>query len=157
MRNDSPAAFNERLWPSPLLLMVLLLLLPSVTMIVYALSPALAIPIAIAVYLIIAGSLVLMSPTIAVKDGYLHAGNAKVPVSVLSETTVLNDAKLRNLLGPGADVRAYMVVRGHIHQGLRVDLNDPQDPTPYWVLTTRRPNQLSAAIQAAQGATTPAN
>jgi hypothetical protein len=29
---------------------------------------------------------------------------------------------------------------------VRVDLEDPLDPTPYWLLSTRRPQELAAAL-----------
>jgi len=32
---------------------------------------------------------------------------------------------------------------------VRVDLNDPADPTPYWVVSSRRPTELAGAIKAA--------
>lgn len=151
MSNDSPT-YHERLWPSPLLMVILLLLVPAVTMIVFPLNPSLAIPIAIAVYLIIAGSLVLMSPTLSIRDNQLLAGNARVPVALLGEVELLDEKSLKRVIGTDADARAYLVVRGHLHRGVKVHLRDASDPTPYWVLTTRRPQELAQAINEAKKA-----
>jgi hypothetical protein len=30
---------------------------------------------------------------------------------------------------------------------VRVHVNDPDDPTPYWMISTRRPDELVAAIK----------
>lgn len=150
MRNESPAAHRERLWPSPWLLIALLLLLPAVTMVVIPINASVAIPTAVAVYLVITGTLTLMSPVIELSGGELRAGSAKIPVSALGEVDLLGDAALRRVLGPEADARAYLVVRGYIHRGLRIEIVDAEDPTPYWLLTSRRPQTLAAAIEAAK-------
>lgn len=148
MSTDNSPVFKERLWPSPLLLLTMLLFVPAVMMIVFPLNPTIAIPVAIAFYLIVAGSLVLMSPTIVVSNGTLQAGNAKIPVALLGKTTELDQAALRRIIGTEADARAYLVVRGHIHRGIKIDVLDENDPTPYWVLTSRKPRQLAAVIEA---------
>ncbi len=150
MRNESPAGHRERLWPSPWLLIALLLLLPAVTMVVIPINASVAVPTAVAVYLIITGTLTLMSPVIELSGGELRAGSARIPVSALGEVELLGDAALRRVLGPEADARAYLVVRGYIHRGLRIEIVDAEDPTPYWLLTSRRPQTLAAAIEAAK-------
>lgn len=150
MTKVSPSSYRERLWPSPGLLIALLLLLPAVFMVITPIEAALALPAAIAAYVLIAGSLVLMSPVVRVENGVLTAGSAKVPLSALGAVTVLDDAALRKTLGPGADARAYLLVRGFIHRGLRIEIVDAEDPTPYWVLTSRRPQRFAAAIDAAK-------
>lgn len=152
MSSDSPKAFRERLTPSPWLLIVLLLLIPAVMLTVTPVNAELAVPIAITVYVLIAGSLVLMSPVIEVANGQLSAGSAKAPIAVVGDIEQLNDAALRDLIGPGADARAFLVVRGYIHRGVRIDIVDEADPTPYWVLTTRKPKELAEALSAARDA-----
>lgn len=150
MRNESPAGHRERLWPSPWLLIALLLLLPAVTMVVIPINASVAVPTAVAVYLVITGTLTLMSPVIELSGGELRAGSARIPVSALGEVELLGDAALRRVLGPEADARAYLVVRGYIHRGLRIEIVDAEDPTPYWLLTSRRPQTLATAIEAAK-------
>ncbi|MDI6024309.1 DUF3093 domain-containing protein [Leucobacter sp. UT-8R-CII-1-4] len=152
MSKLSSSNYRERLWPSPGLMIALLLLLPAVYMVITPIQASLAIPIAIGVYLLIAGSLVLMSPVVQISDGVFSAGSAKIPVSALGEVELLDDAGLRRAIGPGADARAYLLVRGFIHRGIRVEVTDEADPTPYWILTTRRPQQLAAAIKQANAA-----
>lgn len=152
MSTDSPKGYRERLWPSPWLMIALLLLIPATIMTVTPIASAIAVPVAIAVYVLIAGSLMLMAPVLDVSAGRLKAGSAEVPVSALGEIALLDDAALRRTIGPGADARAYLMVRGYIHRGLRVEIVDDQDPTPYWVLTTRRPQALAAALEAAKEA-----
>jgi hypothetical protein len=39
------------------------------------------------------------------------------------------------------------VTRGWLAQSVRVQVEDPEDDTPYWLVGTRRPEQLAAALQ----------
>lgn len=150
MTKASSSNYRERLWPSPGLLIALLLLLPAVYMVITPISRAMALPLAIIVYVVISGSLVLMSPTVQVSGGVLSAGSARIPASALGEIELLDDAALRRTIGPGADARAYLLVRGFIHRGLRIEVIDANDPTPYWVLTSRKPQRFAAALESAK-------
>jgi hypothetical protein len=90
---------------------------------------------------------ILSSPRISVNHE-LTAGRMRVPLSVLGKTTSLDKAKLRELIGPGADVRAQLFIRGYIKTALKIEIDDPSDPTPYMVVSTRRPEQLAVALLA---------
>lgn len=147
MSSDPALRYTERLWPSPWLLASLLLLLPAVTLTVTPLSSALAVPIAILVYLLITGAFLLMTPSIVVTAETLRAGHAQIPLSALGEIEVLGSTALRRTIGPEADARAFLLVRGHIHRGIRIEVTDPKDPTPYWVITSRKAEQLAKALQ----------
>jgi hypothetical protein len=54
------------------------------------------------------------------------------------------------VLGVGADPLAFVVQRPWVPGAVQVLLNDPADPTPYWVISSRRPTQLAAALLAAR-------
>ncbi|MGK0716255.1 DUF3093 domain-containing protein [Leucobacter sp. W1153] len=142
--------FRERLAPGPGLYIALLLLIPAVMLTVTPLNSDWALPVAIGLYVIIAGSLFAFAPTIEVSDGHLSAGSARIPVTALGDAEALNRDSLRAALGPGLDARTFLLVRGYIHTGVRVALEDPSDPTPQWILTTRRPGDLLTALRAAQ-------
>jgi hypothetical protein len=48
--------------------------------------------------------------------------------------------------GTGLDARAFLVIRGWIRDVVRVPITDVADPAPYWLVSTRHPEQLAAAI-----------
>ncbi|MDQ1530339.1 MAG: hypothetical protein QOE37_444, partial [Microbacteriaceae bacterium] len=54
--------------------------------------------------------------------------------------------------GVGLDARAWTVLRGWVDPVVRVPILDPDDPSPYWLLSTRRPEELIAALEAAKQA-----
>ncbi|HNI70134.1 MAG TPA: DUF3093 family protein [Marmoricola sp.] len=68
----------------------------------------------------------------------------------LGEIVALDKEATRELLGVGADARAYLLTRPYLKRSVRVEITDPADPTPYWVIGTRRPAELASAINAAR-------
>jgi len=62
----------------------------------------------------------------------------------------LDAEALRRQAGPQLDARAHLLLRGWVRGGLRLELVDPQDPTPYWLVSARHPERLAAAVEAAR-------
>ena len=87
---------------------------------------------------------------ISVRDGTLTAGPARIPVAQLGEVAPLDAESTRLLAGREADARAYLLLRPYLRGSVRVDVVDPADPTPYWLLATRHPDRLAAALAAAR-------
>lgn len=88
---------------------------------------------------------------IEVGDGELRAGRARIDVAHLGAVTALDADATRMLAGVDADARAYLLLRPYLKRAVRVDIADPTDPAPYWLLSTRRPDQLAAAITRSGG------
>jgi hypothetical protein len=55
---------------------------------------------------------------------------------------------MRQARGIRLDARAYLCIRGWLPAGARVILDDPEDPTPYWLVSSRRPEALARAVRA---------
>ncbi|MEU6822309.1 DUF3093 domain-containing protein [Streptomyces atriruber] len=83
---------------------------------------------------------------IRVVAGSLVAGDAKIPVSALGDAEILTGEETRAWRSYKADPRAYMLLRAYIPTALRVDITDPDDPTPYVYVSTRNPEALVAAL-----------
>jgi hypothetical protein len=90
------------------------------------------------------------SARIRVVAGSLIAGDAKIPVSALGEAHILDPEEARAWRTFKADPRAFMLLRAYVPTALRVDITDPSDPTPYVYLSTREPERLAAALEAAR-------
>nr|WP_231134488.1 DUF3093 domain-containing protein [Motilibacter deserti] len=89
---------------------------------------------------------------VQVGAGELRAGRAHIPVSLLGPAEPLDEAAAAHLRGPGIEPRAYHLIRPWVRPAVRVPVRDPEDPTPYWYVATRRPAELAAAIDAARTA-----
>jgi len=95
-----------------------------------------------------AWGLVASAARVRVAGGVLQAGRARLPLSAAGLVVPLDAEQARRLRGPEADPAAYTLIRGWVPTGVRVDVNDPGDPTPYWYISSRRPEALAAALEA---------
>ncbi|MEI5098042.1 DUF3093 domain-containing protein [Streptomyces sp. PmtG] len=92
------------------------------------------------------------SVRIRVVAGFLVAGEAKIPVAALGAAEPLDAAEARAWRTHKADTRAFMVLRSYIPTALRVEITDPEDPTPYVYLSTRNPEALAKALETVRAA-----
>ncbi|MFG2142528.1 DUF3093 domain-containing protein [Streptomyces sp. NPDC048650] len=88
------------------------------------------------------------SARIRVVGDALIAGDAKIPVAALGEARPLDADEAMAWRTHKADARAFMLLRGYIRTAVRVEITDPDDPTPYAYLSTREPERLVAALAA---------
>ncbi|TJZ49698.1 DUF3093 domain-containing protein [Streptomyces piniterrae] len=88
------------------------------------------------------------SVRIRVVGGALVAGDAKIPVAVLGEARALDAEEALAWRTHKADARAFLLLRSYIPTAVRVEIDDPSDPTPYAYLSTREPERLVAALTA---------
>lgn len=138
--------FDERLWPGPVGWLIALGLGAMFGVAFVPVSPMVG---AIALVLALAAALTMLAiaaTRVRVADGHLHAGSAHIPLDLLHSAEALDAERTRAALGPELDARAYLCLRGWVKTSVRVQVSDPQDPTPYWIISTRRPEQLVAAI-----------
>ncbi|MEU6931103.1 DUF3093 domain-containing protein [Streptomyces sp. NPDC046385] len=93
------------------------------------------------------------SARIRVVAGSLVAGDARIPVSALGTPEVLDAEEARAWRTHKADPRAFMLMRSYVETAVRIEVTDPADPTPYVYLSSRDPEGLVAALEAARGET----
>ena len=149
---EGPKDYQERLWPGIGTLLAFLVISLGLALAFVPLGPK---PLVIgvgAIMVLYVAVTILLSPTIALRHGMLQAGRARLPWSMVGTMTALDAEQLRTALGPELDVRAYLCVRGWVRTGVRVTVNDPDDPTPYWLVSTRRPERLIQAAHSRQTA-----
>jgi hypothetical protein len=90
------------------------------------------------------------SARIRVVQGLLVAGDARIPVEALGTAHPLDREEALAWRTRKANARAFMLLRSYIPTALRVEVTDPQDPTPYLYLSTRDPEGLAAALGSAK-------
>jgi hypothetical protein len=105
------------------------------------------VPYAVLLPLAVAGLLAVSRGRVQVADGVLHVPGARIPLDHLGGVTPLSREGTRRVRGPLAEPRAYVVTRGWLAESVRVQVEDPDDDTPYWLVGTRRPDELAAALR----------
>jgi hypothetical protein len=115
--------------------------------------------VAVAAYVILGGAtaawLLIWGhlTSIEVTGGELRAAKSVLPLGQVGDVTALDAAQTQALRGPRADPRAFLLVRSFLKESVYVEVTGRADGPPYWLLSTRRPAELAAAIQRSQPAT----
>jgi len=105
----------------------------------------------VVLYLIVAAFLLnWSSATIEVTDGVLRAGRDTLPLSEAGEAVALDDKQAMALRGPRADPAAHILLRPYLKRAVYVGVADPGQGVPYWLIATRHPAELAAAIESAR-------
>jgi hypothetical protein len=87
--------------------------------------------------------------TISVDGSAVRVGRSLIEGAYLGEVTSLDGEQAARLAGVEADVRAHLVLRPYISTAVQIMLDDAADPVPYWLVSTRRPVELAAALRTA--------
>jgi len=140
--------FEERLYPSAGMYVAYTLLTPMVMLVAAPFGWPLALSLAAVTA---AGSLILasvLSPMVIVDQNRLLAGKMSIPRSAIGAVVAISTDDLRLELGPNLDARAQLLIRGDLKEAVRIEISDSNDPTPYLVVSTRRPADLVRALGA---------
>ena len=138
--------YRERLWPSWWVFLATALVIPASLLVFLPISELAGIVSAVVLYAAIVVVLLATSPVIEVTDGMLRVGRARIERSFLGAASAHSGADAVAERGTRLDARAYLVLRGWVPGVVRIEITDPADPTPYWLVSTRRPQQLAAAL-----------
>ncbi len=138
--------FHERLTPAWWLVLALFLAVPTSVLIFLPLDLALGFVVGIAIWLGLVGLLWWSAPTVRLDEDFLYAGRAHIERRFITRGEPIDVEGARAAKSVDLDARAFLVMRPWITPVVRVHLNDPRDPTPYWLISTRRPEQLAALL-----------
>lgn len=156
-QSPAPAAHRETLLPGPWAWVAALGVAATLGLVFLpSLGPVVAFTTAAAAMVGAAVGLWLTSARIEVRDGELRAGRAQMPVRFVGRVKAVTPERMRALRGPEADARAYLCQRSWVPGGVVIEVVDPADPTPYWLVSSRTPQRLAAALERAKEASSSA-
>ena len=84
---------------------------------------------------------------IQVSQSELMVGLAHIELKYIGEVTELNSQAMRNIRSRDADPMAFLGIRFWSSTGIKVEINDKRDETPYWLITSNKANQLAQALK----------
>lgn len=144
--------YREKLsCPASWWVIALAIALTSATAIGFYLGPPVALAggivtaVAVAAILMWFGALM-----ITVDERGLTVGKSTLEWEYQGSVRALDADAARARMGPDADARAHEVTRPFVGGAVEVEVRDAADPHPYWLVSTRQPAQLAAAIVGGQ-------
>lgn len=143
--------YRERLWPAAWLFISTALVIPASILVLAPISLIAGIVTAVVLYGAVVVSLILSAPVVSVDDGVLRAGKAAIPVDLVGDVGAYSGQAAWRERGPVLDSRAWLMIRGYVDGVVKVPLlPEAKDPAPYWIVSTRHPRELAAAIRGSQ-------
>lgn len=138
--------YRERVWPTPTWFLAAGLLIPAVILALAPINLTLGIVLSALIYLGAVWFFIGMSPVVEVSETELRAGRGRIERTFLGEARVVGSDEMFEQLHSGLDARAWLCLRNWTKGLVRIELADPNDPTPYWLVSTRHPDALVAAL-----------
>jgi len=142
--------YRERLWPAPWLFISTALVIPASLLVFLPISIPAGVVVAIVLYAACVTALILGGPVIEVDGGEFRAGRAKLPLSIVGSVEGFSGDEARAERGQRLDARTWLLIRGWISPLVKIQILDERDTAPYWVVSTRHPDAVVAAIAAAK-------
>ncbi|HET7016951.1 MAG TPA: DUF3093 family protein [Streptosporangiaceae bacterium] len=109
-----------------------------------------SVAIGLIIYLLMGGLLALAlatfgSVTVELTKTDLVVGSRKLALSQITEVSAMDEAQTTALRGPRAQAAAYLLIRPYLPESVYFAVAGQ----PYWLIGTRRPAELAAAVAAA--------
>ena len=87
-----------------------------------------------------------MRSTITFDGKELRIDRAHIDIKYLGEATILDAPAMRLLRTRDADPAAYLAIKFWMPKGIKITVVDPRDPTPYWLITSKRGEEIAALL-----------
>lgn len=119
----------------------------------FALGDLAGIALAVALGGIAVWLLIVTAPLVEVTDEEFRVGRAHIDWAHVGLVATLDAASADRARGRDADPRAFAVSRSlTTRTAVTIEVLDDDDPHPYWLVSTRNPQELGHAITQAQDA-----
>jgi len=83
---------------------------------------------------------------IEIDENELRAGPARIELKYLGQAAALDSKEMGRLRTRDADPASYLIFRFWRSTGVKVEINDPRDKTPYWLITSKRSKELAEIL-----------
>ena len=83
------------------------------------------------------------APTLKLTNESLSIGKVQIPTKYIKNVTAIEKSAQQSEKGPKLHPAAYIRFQVGVKGLLKIELNDPQDPTPYWLISSRNPELVA--------------
>jgi hypothetical protein len=87
-----------------------------------------------------------MRSEVEIDQRELRIGKAHIEIKYLKSVELLTPAQIRTLRTRDADPAAYLAITFWISTGVKITLNDSRDSTPYWLVSSKKSEELTNTL-----------
>lgn len=126
--------------------MALGLVVPATVLIFLPLNVFVGVVSGLVLWISSVAALWVFSPVIVVNEEGLRVGTAYLEREFWGQAQAFRGLEARHERGPGAHGLAWLSLRPWIDPVVKIEVSDPEDPTPYWLISSKNPEALLAAL-----------
>lgn len=138
--------YKERVLPGFGTFAAAFVLFPSIVIVAEPFDLIVGLVIGALVVSVIWGLLFIGSPLIVVTTKELKVGRVSVPRGLIGKPIAITKDGIFAERGPNLDPAAHKVFQGTIKTAIKIPINDREDPTPYWLVSTRSPEKMAEIL-----------
>jgi hypothetical protein len=144
----SVATFREVIRPPLWLIAFLYFMLFSLVLAIWAAFDNRTALVAALIALVIGAIVIFLIKGEINCDGQeLRVGRAHIGYKYCGEVTVLSRTEFLRARTREVDPAAHLALFFWVSEGVKIEVNDPRDPTPYWLISTKRGTDLKRALK----------
>ena len=143
-RNESQ--YKEWVIPNWTSFIPVLAVFPTLWLTLLPIDETLGVLLGIVLTVVVVLMMLAKSARISVDENYLSVAQAVIERKFVVAVEVVSQEDGFAARGSGLDPRAWIHFQGSVKTMARVFIDDPEDPTPYWLFSTRRPEELANAL-----------
>lgn len=143
-----PILYKERVRPNLGTFISVATLVPAITLVSEPFDFRIGIAIGTLLVLVIWTALYFLAPLIQVGKTTFSVGRAQIPRNLLGKIEEIPKDQIFLERGPNLNSAAFKVFQGTVKTAVKIAVRDSSDPTPYWIISTRKPAQLATVLNA---------
>lgn len=138
--------YSERVLPNFGTFAAIFALLPSTVLIAEPFNLWLGVFIGVIAVSAIWLLLIFRAPRIEVSETELSVGKVVISRKFIGTPQIIGKAEIFAERGPNLNPAAHRVFQGSVKTAIKIPITDPEDPTPYWLVSTRNPTKLAEIL-----------
>jgi hypothetical protein len=139
--------YREVMRPASWIYIAALLIIPAIILVLAPINMLLGVILSLTTYSTIVVLLVVKAPSIELTETTLRVGKANISRLELGAASAFSGTYAVEQRGTKLDGRAWLMFTGWVDPVVRIDIIDPLDPVPYWLISTRHPEKFVAALR----------
>lgn len=139
--------YKERVLPNFGTFAAIFALLPSIAIISEPFDIRIGLVIGVLVVITFWMLLILRAPKIELSQLELKVGRVAISRNLIGEAEIISKDRIFLERGPKLDPGAHKVFQGSVKSAIKLQITDPEDPTPYWLISTRKPDKLAEHLK----------